>query len=203
MGVEVYTKSPVTLITEDSVRLKNGKIIPTETVIWVAGVRGSAMAQKSGFELAKNGRVKVLPTLQVKDHPEVYVIGDLAYSEENGKPLQMVAPVAIQQAVVAAENIKWFIKGEKLRSFHYKDPGYMVIIGRNMAIAHIKNRSFTGFFAWILWLIIHILRLVGFRNRLLVLIGWAMDYFFYERGVRIILPTKKLKDKQVGSPYDF
>lgn len=194
MGVEIYTKSPVTRITKDLVRLKNRQIIPTETVIWVAGVHGASLAQKAGFELAQNGRIKVLPTLQVKDHLEIYVIGDLAYFEENSKPLQMVAPVAIQQAILAAENIKRFIKGGKPRSFHYKDPGYMVIIGRNTAIARIKNRTFTGFPAWVLWLMIHILRLVGFRNRLLILISWAMDYFFYERGVRIILPVKKLQD---------
>ncbi len=195
MGVKIYTKSPVTRITKDYIKLGNGQIIPTNTTIWVAGVNGASLAQKAGFELAQNRRVKVLPTLQLKDHQEVYVVGDLAYFEENGKPLQMVAPVAIQQATVAAENIKRCIKEEKQRSFHYKDPGYMVIIGRNTAIAHIKNRTFTGFSAWVLWLMIHILRLVGFRNRLFVFIGWAMDYFFYERGVRIILPTKKSKVK--------
>lgn len=196
MGLEIYVKSPVTQITKDSIRLKNGQVISTQTAIWVAGVRGASIVQNAGFQLAQDGRIIVLPTLQVPDHPKIYVIGDLSYFKDNAsKPLQMIAPVAIQQATMAASNIKLQIKGKDPKPFHYKDPGYMVIIGRNTAIARIKNRTFTGFSAWVLWLVVHILKLVGFRNRLLVLISWAMDYFFYERGVRIILPNKQSKDK--------
>ncbi|MFC2144854.1 NAD(P)/FAD-dependent oxidoreductase [Actinomycetota bacterium] len=193
MGIEIQVDSPVTQITRDSIRLKNGQVIPTHTAVWVAGVRGESLAENAGLELTQNGRVKVLPTLQVLDHPEIYVIGDLAYFEDNGKPLQMMAPVAIQQATMAAHNIKLQIKGKSPEHFHYRDPGVMVIIGRNTAIARVKNRTFTGFPAWVLWLTVHIFKLIGFRNRLLVLINWALDYFFYERGVRIILPRGKTK----------
>lgn len=194
MGVEIYVGSPVTRITKDSIRLKSGQVILTQTIIWVAGVGGNSLAKKAGLELVQNGRVKVQQTLQLRDYPEIYVIGDLVYFEKNGKSLQMIAPVAIQQATVAANNIKRQINGKKPEPFNYRDPGFMVIIGRNTAIARIKNRSFTGFPAWVLWLMIHILKLIGFRNRLLVLISWALDYFFYERGVRIILPMRQSKD---------
>jgi NADH dehydrogenase len=193
MGIEIHVESPVTQITKDSVKLKNGEVISTQTVVWVAGVRGTLLAQNAGLELTQNERVKVLPTLQVSDHPEIYVIGDLAYFEDNGKPLQMMAPVAIQQATMAAHNIKLQIQGKSTEPFHYRDPGVMVIIGRNTAIARVKTRTFTGFPAWVLWLTVHIFKLIGFRNRLLVLINWAQDYFFYERGVRIILPRGKRK----------
>ncbi len=196
MGIEILVESPVMQITRDSIRLKNGQVISTKTAVWVAGVRGASLAQNADLELTQNGRVKVLPTLQVLDHPEVYVIGDLAYFEDNGKSLQMIAPVAIQQATMAASNIKLQILGKSPEPFHYQDPGLMVIIGRNTAIARIKNRSFTGFTAWVLWLVVHIYKLIGFRNRLLVLINWAVDYFFYERGVRIILPGRQTKDKE-------
>jgi NADH dehydrogenase len=194
MGAEIYVGSPVTRITKDSIRLKSGQVILTQTIIWVAGVGGNSLAKKAGLELVQNGRVKVQQTLQLRDYPEIYVIGDLVYFEKNGKSLQMIAPVAIQQATVAANNIKRQINGKKPEPFNYRDPGFMVIIGRNTAIARIKNRSFTGFPAWVLWLMIHILKLIGFRNRLLVLISWALDYFFYERGVRIILPMRQSKD---------
>jgi len=182
--------------------LKNGQIISTKTSVWVAGVRGTSLVQNTGLELTQNGRVKVLPTLQVPDHPEICVIGDLAYFEEDGKPLQMMAPVAIQQATIAANNIRKQIQGKSPEPFHYRDPGVMVIIGRNTAIARVKNRSFTGFTAWVLWLVVHIYNLIGFRNRLLVLINWAVDYFFYERGVRIILPGRQTKDKETSFKDD-
>ena len=194
MGIEMHMESPVTQITRDSILLKNGQVIPTHTVVWATGVRGASLAQNTDLELTQNGRVKVLPTLQVLNHPETYVIGDLAYFEDGGKSLPMTAPVAIQQATMAARNIKWQIQGKNPEAFHYRDPGIMVIIGRNTAIARIKNRTFTGFTAWVLWLTVHIFKLIGFRNRILVLISWALDYFFYERAVRIILPKRQAKD---------
>ena len=199
MGIEMQVKSSVTQITRDSIRLKNGQVIPTQTVVWATGVRGASLVQNAGLELTQNGRIKVLPTLQVLDHPETYVIGDLAYFEDGGKSLPMTAPVAIQQAIMAARNIKRQIQGKSPEPFHYRDHGIMVIIGRNTAIARVKNRSFTGFPAWVLWLTVHIFKLIGFRNRLLVLINWALDYFFYERAVRIILPKRQTKD--VETPF--
>jgi NADH dehydrogenase len=138
---------------------------------------------------ARNGQAASLPTLQVPDHPEVYLIGDLAYLEEGGHPLPMIAPVAIQQGVAAAQNIGRQLAGHKPLAFHYRDPGLMVTIGRNAAVAFVRGRCFTGFSAWLLWLSVHIYKLIGFRNRLMVLINWAWDYFLYERAVRLILPS--------------
>jgi NADH:ubiquinone reductase (H+-translocating) len=106
----------------------------------------------------------------------------------------MIASVAIQQAAMASRNIKLQILGKSPEPFHYRDPGTMVAIGRNTAIARLKNRSFTGFTAWVLWLTVHIVKLIGFRNRLLVLIAWAWDYFFYERVARLILPKRQTKN---------
>ena len=197
MGIELHFDSLVMQITKDSIQLKNGQVIPTRTVVWAAGIQGTSLAQNKNFELTQNGRIKILPTLQVPGHPEIYVIGDLAYFEDNGKSLPMTAPVAIQQATMAANNIKRQIQGKSPQHFHFRDHGIMVIIGRNTAIAQIKNRSFTGFPAWVLWLTVHIFKLIGFHNRLLVLISWALDYFFYERAVRIILPKSQTKDMKV------
>ncbi len=134
------------------------------------------------------GRVLVEPSLQLPNHPEVYVIGDATYWEVDGRPLPMIAPVAIQQANLAAGNIKRAIEDEPPQAFVFKNPGALATIGRNAAVAQIGRFQFRGFVAWLVWLVIHIMRLVGFRNRLVVLINWAWDYFFYDRGVRLIMP---------------
>jgi NADH dehydrogenase len=188
MKVDVRLGTTVEKVTPESVHLKSGDTIPTETVIWTAGVRGEPLAQALGFPIARSGRVAVLPTLQIPDHPEVYVIGDLAYSEEDGKPRAMVAPVAIQQGTRAAKNILRQLRGGEPLPFRYKDPGTMATIGRNAAVAYVKSHAFTGFPAWLLWVVIHIYNLIGFRNRIFVLINWALDYFFYQRTVRLIFP---------------
>jgi NADH dehydrogenase len=188
MGVEVRLQAMVSQLTSEAVHLRDGTIIPTETVVWTAGVRGDPLAQRLGLPTARDGRVVVLPTLQVPSHPEVYVIGDLAYVEEEGRPLPMMGPVAIQQGESAARNIARQMAGQAPLPFHYQDRGTMVTIGRNAAVAHPFRRAFTGFPAWVLWLSFHLFKLIGFRNRLLVLINWAWDYFLYERAVRLILP---------------
>lgn len=128
----------------------------------------------------------VEPTLEVPGHPGVYVIGDAAYLEANGEPLPMMAPVAIQMAETAAANIRRHIAGEPLVAFRYRDPGSLATIGRNAAVAYIKGIGFTGFPAWVVWLVVHIMQLIGFRNKLFVLLNWAWDYFFYERAARLI-----------------
>ncbi|GIV68351.1 NAD(P)/FAD-dependent oxidoreductase [Caldilinea sp.] len=122
------------------------------------------------------------------NHPEVYVIGDLAYVEQDGSPLPMVAPVAIQQGRFAAQNVLRQLWGQQPLPFRYHDQGAMVTIGRNAAVVQLRNLEFTGFPAWVLWLSVHLFNLVGFRNRLLVMLNWAWDYFFFERTVRLILP---------------
>lgn len=186
MGLDVRLASAVSQISRQTVSLKDGTVIPTETVVWTAGVRGDPLVENRGLPLARGGRVAVLPTLQVAGHPEVYVVGDLTFVE--GEPLPMIAPVAIQQGAAAARNIGRQIAGNAPRRFVYRDRGTMATIGRNAAVAIVGNREFIGFPAWILWLGVHLVNLIGFRNRLIVLINWAWDYLFYERAVRLIFP---------------
>ena len=176
MGVEVRLQAVVSEVTPQAVHLKDGTVIPTETVVWTAGVCGDPLARAWGLPTARGGRVPVLPTLQVNGHPQVYVIGDLAYLEEAGRPLPMIAPVAIQQGMHAARNIIRQVRGSEPLPFHYRDPGTMVTIGRNAAVACLGRRCLTGFAAWVVWLSVHLFKLIGFRNRLLVLINWAWDY---------------------------
>ena len=147
-----------------------------------------ARAQAWGLSVAQDGRVRVRPTLQLPDHPNVYVIGDLAYLEEQGQSLPPLAPVAIQQGIAAARNVARQVAGQEPLPFRYRDPGIMATIGRNAAVAVVRGRALTGFIAWLLWLGVHLVKLIGFRNRLLVLINWAWDYFLFERAVRLILP---------------
>jgi NADH dehydrogenase len=124
-------------------------------------------------------------------HPEVYIIGDAVYWEEEGEPLPMVAPAAIQQAQHAADNIRRELRGDAAEAFVYKSPGALATIGRNAAVAEIGRFRLRGFLAWVVWLVVHLMRLVGFRNRLVVLIYWAWDYLFYDRAVRVIMPDAR------------
>lgn len=186
--VEVRFGTTVTDYDGRVVTLKSGELIPARTLIWAAGARAAGLADALGVQQGGLGRVKVEPTLQVPGHPEVFVIGDAAYWEEAGEPLPMVAPVAIQQAEVVARNIERAVAGEPPEEFCYRDPGSLATVGRNAAVARLGRFQFRGFAAWMVWLIAHLLRLVGFRNRLLVLINWAWDYFFYDRAVRLIMP---------------
>ena len=119
-------------------------------------------------------------------HPEVFIIGDAAYQEHNGEPLPMVAPVAIQMGRFVARTIKRQLRGQPLEPFRYRDQGTLATIGRNAAVANVYGIKATGFVAWVMWLGIHIIQLIGFRNKLFVLINWAWDYFFYERAARLI-----------------
>lgn len=192
MGVEIRVDSPVDRITPDSIRLKDGTVVPACTMVWAAGVRGDPRIEASGLPSARRGRVAVLPTLQVPEHPEVYVIGDLAYFEEDGQPLPMVAQVALQGGNRAARNIQRQLAGLDPLPFQYEDRGTMATIGRNHAAAYAYGRTFTGFPAWILWLTIHLWYLIGFRNRLLVIINWARQYFFREHAACRILPSEPL-----------
>ncbi|NWG35438.1 MAG: NAD(P)/FAD-dependent oxidoreductase [Chloroflexi bacterium] len=169
------------------VSLGDGTEIRTNTVIWTAGVRAAGITERLGAAAAGSGRVRSEATLQLPDHPEVYVVGDAAYLENgDGQPLPMLSTVAIQQGKAAAENILRAIRGVKQKPFRYKDPGLLATIGRNAAVARIWGLSFSGFVAWLIWVGLHIYRIIGFRNRLVVLINWAWDYFFYDNQVRLI-----------------
>jgi NADH:ubiquinone reductase (H+-translocating) len=183
----VLTNSKLVDYNGQCVTLAAGAPIEANTLIWTAGVKAAGIANRLGVEQAASGRVRVADSLQIPDHPEVFVIGDAAYLiNGNGQPLPMLSTVAIQQGKVAARNIQRIIRGEKPEAFHYKDPGLLATIGRNAAVARIWGLSFSGFIAWLIWVFLHIYRLIGFRNRLLVLINWAWEYFFYENQVRLI-----------------
>lgn len=189
MGVDVRLNAAVSRIEADAVHLKDGTVVPAETVVWTAGVRGERSAAGWGLPVDRSGRVRVEPTLQLSGRPEVYAVGDLARFEQDGRPLPMVAPVATQQATTAARNIRRQSSGQPLMPFRFRDPGMMATIGRNAAVAHFAGLAITGFPAWLAWLGVHLVKLIGFRNRLMVLTNWAWDYFLYERAVRLILPT--------------
>ena len=169
------------------VKLGDGEDIAAHTLIWTAGVHASELAETLDAEKKAGGRILVKPTLQLPGYPEVYVIGDAAYLEdENGQPLSLLATVAQQEAKHAAENIQRELHERPPKAFMYKDPGLLATIGRNAAVARLGGISFSGFLAWLIWVGLHIYRLIGFRNRLVVMLNWAWDYFFYDSQVRLI-----------------
>ena len=184
--VELRYGAAVSDFDGEQITLRSGEVIPAQTMIWAAGVRAESLADTLGVSQGKLGQVVVQPTLQLPDHPEVFVIGDAAYLEAEGQALPMMAPVAVQQAETVAENLNRLLAGQPLLPFVFKDPGSLATIGRNAAVARLGKFHFHGFLAWVLWLVVHLVQLIGFRNRLLVLINWAWDYFFYDRAVRII-----------------
>lgn len=184
--VEVRLGSMVKNFDGKVVTLNDGTQIATQTVLWSAGVQAASLMGKLGLEQVHSGRVSILPTLQLPAHPNVYVIGDAAYLEEQSKALPMVATVATQQGEHAAKNILADLQKKPLKPFKYLDLGTMATIGRNAAVANALGMHFRGFPAWVVWLVIHLIGLIGFRNRLIVLINWTWDYFFYDRAVRLI-----------------
>lgn len=189
--VEVRFGAAVADFDGEQVRLQSGEVIPARTLIWAAGVQAASVrGGLDGLATGRLGRIVVEPTLQVPGHPEVFVIGDAAYLEHDGQPLPMMAPVAIQQAATAALNITRLLARRPLEPFRYRDPGSLATIGRNAAVAHIKGIQVTGFVAWVVWLVIHLIQLIGFRNKIVVLLSWAWDYFFYDRGARLITPRE-------------
>ncbi|NJC97548.1 MAG: FAD-dependent oxidoreductase [Anaerolineales bacterium] len=186
-NVEIQYNARLTDFNGQRVRLADGTQIMTHTLIWTAGVKAAEITNQLGVRQAGSGRVRVAESLQMPDHPEVYVIGDAAYLENgNGQPLPMLSTVAIQQGNAVAENIRRAVNGQTQKPFHYKDPGLLATIGRNAAVARLWGISFSGLIAWLIWVGLHIYRLIGFRNRLVVLINWAWDYFFYDNQVRLI-----------------
>jgi len=186
LGVEVITNAVVTSLDDREVCLGD-HAIPARTVLWAAGVEASPVAKSLGVELDRAGRVVVQPDLTIAGHPEVFVIGDLAATrKEDGSPIPGVAPAAIQEGVHTARNIARAIEGQPLRRFHYRDKGSLATIGRAAAVAEVGRVHISGFVAWVAWLVIHIFFLIGFRNRLLVLLEWAWAYLTYQRGARLI-----------------
>ncbi len=169
------------------ITLADGNHIETQTLIWTAGVKAAEIVDELKVEKAGAGRVRVEPTLQLPGHPEAFIIGDIAFLlDENGQPLPMLSTVAIQEGKSTAQNIRRMLNGKEPAPFNYKDPGLLATIGRNAAVARIWGISFSGFIAWVIWVCLHIYRIIGFRNRLIVMFNWAWDYIFYENQVRLI-----------------
>jgi NADH dehydrogenase len=190
MGVQVRSKSPLVEVTPDEVFLKDGSRIPSRTVIWTAGVTGNMVGEGGELAINRHNQVDVLPTLQVPDHPEVYVIGDSARIQQDGPPLPMVSQVGIQAGTWAAKNILRQLAGKEPLPFRYRDFGSWDVIGRNDAVIYMWGLSIRGFVAWIMWVVLNIYRLNGMRNRLLLMLDWAWAYLFGEHGVRLIAPSK-------------
>lgn len=201
IGIEVRVNSTVRQITPTKVILKDDQEILTDTVVWTAGVGGISLPQNWDFPTRTNGQVDVLDTLQVPGHPEIYVTGDLAHVEQAGHPLLLIATVAIQEGVWAAKNVLRQINGKDPKAFEYHDPGMLAVTGRNMAVVRIGKLTLTGFLAWIIWVFVHLYRIIGFRNRLVVFINWAWDYVFFDRVVRLIFPrtVSELAERGCGA----
>ncbi|HYF47989.1 MAG TPA: NAD(P)/FAD-dependent oxidoreductase [Planctomycetota bacterium] len=193
LGVEVLTNAKVVDLKEGQVSLvRDGKeeVIRANTILWAAGVRASPLGQiiadATGAKLDRAGRVLIEPNLGVPGHPEIMVIGDLARLEQDGKPLPGVATVAMQQGEYAARRIREQLRGQALPPFRYHDKGSMATIGRAAAVADIKGFRFSGYFAWILWLFVHLMYIIAFANRILVMVQWAWQYLTFGRGARLI-----------------
>lgn len=185
LGVEILVGKAVENIDDQGVSIA-GDLLGSRTVLWAAGVAASPLAKSLNVPLDRAGRVLVQPDLSVPGHPEVFAVGDLAAFAQDGKPLPGVAPVAIQEGGWAAGNILRLLGGLAARPFRYRDRGTLATIGRAAAIAERGRIKVAGFWAWLLWLFVHILWLIGFRNRFLVVAEWAWTYLRFERGARLI-----------------
>lgn len=191
MGVEVRLHTAVERVQADEVVFRDGSRLAAGTVIWAAGVKAADLADRLGVRQARSGRIPVTPDLHLPGRPEVFVVGDMAYLEDpQGRPYPMVAQVAMQQARQAAANLIAQWSGQPMTPFHYVDKGSMATIGRRAAVFDAFGVQASGFIAWLGWLFIHLIYLVGFRNRLVVLLNWAYNYVTYDRGVRIISSTR-------------
>jgi NADH dehydrogenase len=186
LGVDVRFGQPVTAIAPGEVTIGT-EALAAWTVVWAAGVRASPLAQSLGVELDRAGRVLVQPDLSIPGHPEIFVAGDMAaLTDSRGRPLPGTAPVALQQGASASANVARLLQGRATRPFHYRDRGNMATIGRNAAVADIAGLRLSGFIAWLAWAVIHILNLIGFRNRVLVALQWLWSYLTFQRGARLI-----------------
>ena len=198
LGVTVRTTTKVSDLSADHVVLEWGgqsEQLPTRSVLWAAGVQASPLAKRlaeaTGATLDRAGRIVVAADLSLPGHPEILVLGDMAsYSHQDGKLLPGVAPVAIQQGKFVARLIDAKLRGKPLPTFRYRDLGNLATIGRSAAVADFGRLRFGGFLAWILWLFIHLMQLVNFRNRVLVFVQWAWNYVTYDRSALLITETK-------------
>jgi NADH dehydrogenase len=193
LGVQSRTRALVTAVDANGVMINTGGVearIQAKTVLWAAGVEasplGAVLVRGTGVELDRAGRVPVRPDLSVPGHPEILVVGDLAAVVQDGKLVPGVAPAAMQMGRYAADLIGSRLRGAAMPGFHYRDKGSLAVIGRNSAVADIGPFRFSGILAWLAWLLIHLLYIVEFENRLLIALQWAYAYFTFSRGNRLI-----------------
>jgi len=204
MGVQIQTSARVKSLSARRVELDSGEIIEAHTIIWAAGVSATPLSNKLGVELDRARRIKVNPDLSLPGHPEVFAIGDMALVlQEDGQPVPGVSPAAMQMARHVAEIIEDELElppGQAPRpAFRYWDKGTMATIGRSAGVAMIGKLHLSGFIAWLGWLFVHLIFLIGFRNKLAVLLDWAYSYLAYKRGARIVFFT----DQRTPSPSNI
>ncbi len=203
LGVEVVTGRLVQDISDGLVTLNDGSSIETENVLWSGGITGNPVARDLNVALDRAGRVLVEPDLSIPGHDEVFVIGDLAYLENDGRPVPGVAPAAQQMGRFVAKRVSSKARkgrsAEGMAEFRYRDKGSMATIGRRRAVAWIGKLKFGGILAWWAWLLIHLVTLIGFRNKILVLTQWFYNYISFSRGARIIISSGQ-EDEEAGSP---
>ena len=198
MSVEVLLNASVVDAEPERVILHDGAVIPARTLFWSAGVKAAPIAATLGVTPRTAGRIPVAPDLTLPGHPEVYVIGDMAYLEQDDAALPMTAPVAMQMGIYAGRSILAKGKGSPLPPFKYRDKGNMATIGRNAAVASAFGVNFRGYPAWLVWLLLHLYYLIGFRNRIVVMLNWVWYYWFHERQVRLITRRESMKAAEEG-----
>jgi len=186
LGVQVWTGAAVTAVDAEGVQM-GGNRLAARTVVWAAGVEASPLARSLGVPLDRAGRVRVERDLSVPGRPDIFVIGDLAAVESDGHAVPGVAPAAIQMGRHASANVLRRLRGEPAAAFRYRDKGSLATVGRSRAVAVIGRLKLSGFFAWAAWLFVHIVFLIGFRNRFVVLFTWMWAYLTYERSARLIV----------------
>jgi NADH dehydrogenase len=199
LGVEVRTGSKVTGIDAEGVSYSDAQgeqRLPAATVIWSAGVAASPLGRALGAEVDRAGRVVVQQDLSIADHPEVFVIGDLAAVQSDGQPVPGVSPAAKQMGVLAAKNIQALIDHRPTGPFRYRDMGSLATIGRKAAVVMIGRLKFSGYPAWLFWLLVHIYFLIGFRNRLTVMTDWAWAYLTFKRNARIVTGRERRSSRE-------
>jgi NADH dehydrogenase len=196
MSVEVLLNARVVDAGPERVIMHDGAVIPAHTLFWSAGVKAAPLAAALGVPAGPGGRIPVKPDLTLPGHPELFVIGDMAWLEQDGAALPMTAPVAMQMGIYAGRVILAREEGRTLPPFRYRDKGSMATIGRNAAVASAFGVNFRGYPAWLVWLLLHLYYLIGFRNRIVVMLNWVWYYWFHERQVRLITRRESGRDQQ-------
>lgn len=201
LGVQIWTSSMVTNINADGVELGEERIVAA-TVLWAAGVEASELGKTGGMQVDNRGRVMVEPDLSLSGHSHVFVAGDQAcFSDKDGKQLPGTAPVALQQGKFIGKTIRDEVAGKPRSKFHFHDKGQMATIGRSRAIVEVGRFKLSGFFAWIVWLVVHVFYLTGFKNRVLVVMQWAWSYLSFRRGARLIVdPVSQQQQQEIPPP---